>query len=78
MSKLLNCVCGGPSIVSENKAKSSRGDYYSEYFVECILCLRSFSACASSDSLLEIDVARTLVTNSWNSFQERINENTRD
>ena len=69
------CVCGGSAVLSEGLFESEEGDpcNYKQFFAECSKCWRSFSGCATSDSLLEIDVARTLVMSSWNSFQERLN-----
>ena len=68
-----DCVCGGKVLLSENLAGDSVPYAYKELFAECSECWRNFSTCVSSDSLLEIDVARTLVMSSWNSFQERLN-----
>ena len=69
-----DCVCGGSVVLSEGSFESEEDDPYNykQFFAECSKCWRSFFSCASSGSLLEIDVARTLVMSSWNSFQERV------
>ena len=74
MSELRNCLCGGPALGSETPAQSSRGEHYQEYYVECILCLRSMSGCSRDISEVEVGVSRSLVIEAWNSFQEKISE----